>query len=216
MIIDCISDLHGHFPKLEGGDLLIVAGDLTGRDTLQEYDMFYDWLSLQPYGFKVYIGGNHDNRLQEGKRSTPKYCDAHYLCDSGTQFEGLKIWGAPWTRKFKGQNPKCVAFALATDEDLAACWTLIPTDTDILVTHEPPYGYFDFVEGKGHVGSQSLRAALFRIKPDLHVFGHVHEGYGMDRPVLEFCGLEGYPISVNASHVNKLYKPINAPIRVIL
>lgn len=28
MIIDCISDLHGEYPILEGGDLLIVAGDL--------------------------------------------------------------------------------------------------------------------------------------------------------------------------------------------
>jgi Icc-related predicted phosphoesterase len=36
MIIDCISDLHGAQPKLEGGDLLIVAGDLTARDTEQQ------------------------------------------------------------------------------------------------------------------------------------------------------------------------------------
>lgn len=35
MIIDCIADLHSHYPKLDGGDLLIVAGDLTDRDSLE-------------------------------------------------------------------------------------------------------------------------------------------------------------------------------------
>ena len=35
MIIDCISDLHGAYPHLEGGDLLIVGGDLTSRDSVQ-------------------------------------------------------------------------------------------------------------------------------------------------------------------------------------
>lgn len=35
MIIDCIGCLHDHYPELEGGDLLIVTGDLTARD---DYD----------------------------------------------------------------------------------------------------------------------------------------------------------------------------------
>lgn len=47
MIIDCISDLHGYYPKLEGGDLLIVAVDFTTRDTLPELSKFKDWLSQQ-------------------------------------------------------------------------------------------------------------------------------------------------------------------------
>ena len=40
MIIDCIADLHGHYPKLEGGDLLIVAGDLTAEHKYEELDYF--------------------------------------------------------------------------------------------------------------------------------------------------------------------------------
>jgi len=32
MEITCVSDLHGYYPELPGGDLLIVAGDLIARD----------------------------------------------------------------------------------------------------------------------------------------------------------------------------------------
>jgi hypothetical protein len=38
MIIDCIADLHGHYPKLDGGDLLIICGDLTARDQFYPLD----------------------------------------------------------------------------------------------------------------------------------------------------------------------------------
>lgn len=60
MIIDCISDLHGHFPSLEGGDLLIIAGDLTATHTPQELYQFNDWVKVQDYKKKVLIAGNHD------------------------------------------------------------------------------------------------------------------------------------------------------------
>src|SRR5260370_35655233 len=101
MIIDCIADLHGLLPKLEGGDLLIVGGDLTGRDTQEQLDKFDKWLCSQPYKKKIFICGNHDNLLI--KESPKKYMmgtinnkieRCEYLCDSGTEFEGLTIWGA--------------------------------------------------------------------------------------------------------------------------
>lgn len=45
MIIDFIFDLHGFQPKITGGDLLIIAGDLTGRNLPDEYLKFNTWLS---------------------------------------------------------------------------------------------------------------------------------------------------------------------------
>ena len=55
MKIDCIADLHGFYPKLDGGDLLIVAGDLTDNDTIIEHDTFDYWLSSQSYKKKIFI-----------------------------------------------------------------------------------------------------------------------------------------------------------------
>jgi len=220
MIIDCISDLHGFYPKLEGGDLLIVAGDLTEKDQPQEYFDFEEWLEVQPYEKKILIAGNHDNYLREN--ADYMFAGSSYLKDSGTEFEGLKIWGSPWTKTFKGMNPHCKAFTVDTEEELEQKWRKIPPHIDILITHEPPYGIFDqvdFSEGDSSaysVGSHSLKYCVQMLMPKLHVFGHVHEGYGMQRPNLEFVDLDGYPIFVNASHVNEYYKPVNKPIRIEL
>ncbi|HLT42767.1 MAG TPA: hypothetical protein VKZ95_08695 [Sphingobacteriaceae bacterium] len=57
MKITCIADLHGFKPKLNGGDLLIVAGDLTARDRKKEYDQFFEWLDNQNYRKKIWIAG---------------------------------------------------------------------------------------------------------------------------------------------------------------
>lgn len=224
MIIDCISDLHGHYPTLEGGDLLIVAGDLTGRDTKEEYKKFDDWIYEQKYKKKIVIAGNHDNLLN---------CDdpfldgvlgisVKYLCDSGTEFEGLKIWGSPWTKTFPDMNPKCKAFTLDTEDELFDKWTLAPHDVDILITHSPAYGIFDEIKIKTqygkrskYVGSKSLKSYLTNVfRPYLHVFGHIHEAYGHKKTFS--CKNDRQLISVNASYVNEHYQPVNKPIRVIL
>lgn len=210
LIIDCISDLHGFYPKLEGGDLLIVAGDLTARDEIRQYVHFTDWLSIQPYKLKIVIGGNHDGHTDFFY--PPKHKDMIYLQDSGTEFEGLKIWGSPWTPPF------CNWHFMLPPEEIKEKWDLIPGDTDILITHGPPYGVLDKVDisSKGdkfkHAGCKELMKQVVggRLSLKLHVFGHVHEGYGM----VKFE--KDNTIFVNASHVNQDYKPVNKPIRIEL
>lgn len=54
----------------------------------------------------------------------------------------------------------------------------IPSSTQILVTHAPPAGILD---GDQHTGCAELLAAIRRVRPRLHVFGHVHSAYGVDR-----------------------------------
>ncbi len=210
MIIDCIADLHGHYPKLEGGDLLIVPGDLTASDKQNQYFKFEEWLEAQDYTKKVVIAGNHDNWLIE---NGPHMFDgSDYLCDSGTEFEGLKIWGSPWTKTFAGMNPHCKAFTCDTEDKLGEKWALIPGDTDILITHSPPYGVLDETS-KGHsVGSRTLLIAVAGIKPILHCFGHIHERGGTDMFFSWGMGTK----FVNCSHVNACYKPVNKHVRIIL
>lgn len=242
--ITCIADLHGFYPKLEGGDLLIVAGDLTARDAAIEHFKFHDWLAEQKYRKKILIAGNHDNWLEELARPNTRVIQnlaemgVDYLCDSGCQifyqddnpkpmnqscldFEdvkqpnlrSLKVWGSPWTKTFAGMNEKCKAFTVDTEEELAEKFKLIPDDIDILITHSPPYGVLDELEGDAHpkhVGSKSLTSKIKSMKnpPKIIIFGHVHEAYGFKNSL--------YTQFINASHVNECYEPVNPPVRLVL
>lgn len=212
MKIDCTGCLHGHYPKLEGGDLLIVTGDLTARDTLGEMSFeFITWIEKQNYQKKIVIAGNHDTILEnEGvEKIFHPFCD--YLLDSGTEFEGLKIWGSPWTLKFKGQNPHAMAFCVDTEEELAEKWAMIPDDTDILVTHGPPKGILDRNIYDVSCGSKSLRRIMGKVKPKIWVFSHIHEEHGEYKDNT-LSGIEYH--FINCSHVNERYKPVNKPVRV--
>lgn len=223
MIIDIVSDLHGTKPKLEGGDLLILAGDYTQNDKINAWDDFFKWLEQQNYRKKIAIAGNHDNWCKtwavSGTFTDDEYEQMYpgekrtldYLCDSGTEFEGLKIWGSPWTAWFEGLNPHCAAFTLKNDKLLGEKWALIPDDTDILITHSPPYGILDEAMGSHNyqsVGSKTLLGKVAQIKPKLHIFGHIHEAYGQ----YEFDGVK----FINASIMDVNYKPSNKPVRIEL
>lgn len=226
MDITCISDLHGFYPELEGGDLLIVAGDLTATNGYSHIIRFKNWIfeNFSKYLKICFIAGNHDNWIQERFLIYSENFlnrKINYLEDSETEFEGLKIWGSPWTRTFSNMNPSCMAFTCDSEEKLSNKWDLIPDDIDILVTHGPPYGMLDEVRRCGfdhnsyieNTGSISLRDTVDRVKPKLHVFGHIHE-HGGKQLLYKHAGPN--TIMVNAAYVDERYRPVNKPFRVIL
>lgn len=216
MIIDCISDLHGYEPDLPGGDLLLVAGDMTASDTCIEWKFFNQWLIRQPYRQIVYIGGNHDGQLEDCYTSEkckeigiflgPHHVE--YLCDNSIIFEDLKIYGLPWTPTFYDWH-----FMKDRGKPMKAMVDLIPDDVDILLSHGPAYGCLDqcLSDDTGNLKNAGCRDLAKRLKSlkklKLHVFGHIHEGYGFHR---------GNYLSINASIMDGNYNPVNKPYRIRL
>ncbi len=72
------------------------------------------------------------------------------------------------------------AFGISDPRGRALHYAQIPADTHILITHSPPYGILDGRPGTNeHQGCPELLEAVTRIRPLLHIFGHVHSGYGI-------------------------------------
>jgi Icc-related predicted phosphoesterase len=81
---------------------------------------------------------------------------------------------------------------------------MIPSDTDVLVTHGPPFGVLDRAHpSTKHLGCEELAKAIGEIKPRLHVFGHIHGGHG--------SSASNGTQFVNASAVNEAYWPVYDP-----
>ena len=96
-----------------------------------------------------------------------------YLQDEATTIMGLKFYGSPWQPRFFDW-----AFNADRGKPLADIWAKIPEDTDVLVTHGPPFGILDQTWRGEKVGCQDLLARVRIIRPRFHLFGHIHEGYG--------------------------------------
>ena len=174
--IVAIADTHNRHAQLAlpAGDVLIHAGDLTGRGTLRELEQVADWLRAQPHRHKVVVAGNHDFALQrQPAQAKALFQGLHLLEDEEVQLEGLRIWGAPWQPWFHDW-----AFNLRRGPEIDAKWRLIPAGVDVLVTHGPPHGYGDVVYRGERVGCEDLTRHLDRVKPRLHLFGHIHEDKG--------------------------------------
>lgn len=178
MRLVCISDTHGlesTLTSLPSGDILVVAGDFTGNGSSQDIRFFSLWLKKQPFQHKVVIAGNHDTLFEYdpySARAMLKNCT--YLEDSGVTIKGVHFYGTPWQPEFMHW-----AFNLPRGKQLQAKWDMIPDDTDVLITHCPPFGILDFANySNAHVGDEDLLARVEKIKSKVHIFGHIHEGYG--------------------------------------
>jgi Icc-related predicted phosphoesterase len=94
------------------------------------------------------------------------------------------------------------------EEKLIEHWKAIPNNTDVLITHSPPYGIFDYVEWENvHKGSPSLYFEIVkRIKPLINCFGHIHQGYGIKT-------IENTTF-INASNLNEEYLCVNESVLI--
>ncbi len=200
----CLSDTHNLHDELDvpDGDVLLHAGDFTNAGGPAEVEAFARFLERLPHREKIVVAGNHDFLFEEEPdRARELLGEVTYLQDSGTRLGELAVWGSPWQPWFHDW-----AFNLARGEAIAAKWALVPDSTDVLVTHGPPHGVLDALTNGTPVGCEELAAARERVRPGLHVFGHIHEGYGTRR--------DGGTLSVNACNCDKRYRPVNPPIVV--
>lgn len=216
MKIVAISDTHGlhnHIVVPEC-DILIHAGDSCNIGSRTDLVKFLAWYSAQSSKYKILIAGNHcrclDPKFDRQTRMDDTYrkmlfemhSDIIYLENSETTIEGIKIWGSPITPDFYPEN---WAFNKPRGEEIDEVWKQIPFNTDIVVTHGPPYGIRDYVPSKHeHVGCKDLRFRIEQIQPKYHIFGHIHSGYGEEE-----TWATKY---VNAAICNDNYEPINEPI----
>lgn len=200
--IACISDTHGQHAKLTvpDGEVLIHAGDFMAfGDRPKEIVDFNQWLGKQPHLHKVVIAGNHDLMFERHPGAARELLgNAIYLENSGVELLGLKIWGSPVQPEFNSW-----AFNVARGAAIRRYWRMIPPNTDILVTHGPPFGVLDRAYSSPHLGCEELLLSIEEIRPRLHVFGHIHGGHG--------SSASNGTQFVNASVVNEAYRVVYDP-----
>lgn len=201
MRIVLISDTHSMHDKVSvpGGDVLVHAGDLSMMGQKTEYESVAKWINALPHKHKIVIAGNHDFAIYKFiSRLAPS---VHYLENFGIAIDGIKFWGSPITPRFGSW-----AYGVERGKDIAEYRSEIPNDTDVLITHGPPMGILDqaIPQHSENLGCADLLQRVKKIRPRIHVFGHIHGGYGSR--VIDgtyFC---------NASVVNEAYRAVNSPI----
>lgn len=208
MKIVCISDTHlrhVRYPiEIPECDLLIHSGDALIEGTYREFEAFSAWFDGLKAKTKILIAGNHDWIFEKenalARKLLPK--DVIYLQDEMVEVDGLKIYGSPWQPEFCDW-----AFNLPRGWPLKKKWEKIPEGTDILVTHGPPLGILDWSQfGNEHAGCADLRQELYRVKPKLHCFGHIHGDYGTAK--------WGPTLFINASLCDESYVANNPAVIV--
>ena len=216
MKITFISDTHNKHKQIQdlpGGDLLIHAGDISSMGHKHEIQQFCKWFdSLTNYSAVVFIACNHDFGFEKRPEETMEIVNSYkwitYLQDNhlsfGPDMETLvKIYGSPWQPEFYNWAFNLPKNGLELDQK----WNDIPEDTDILITHGPAFGILDTIAGQyENLGCQLLTNRIKKIKPKIHVCGHIHSGRGYV--------FDGDTHFFNASVLDEQYQYTQKPLTV--
>lgn len=205
-----MSDSHGMEEQVTvpPGDILIHAGDCTADIGQASLRKFLKWFDGQPHVHKLLIAGNHDGAFEKWPEQARRMVvelapSCMYLQEGAVTIDGLKLYGMPHTPAFCNWH-----FNVPRDK-MHLHTSQIPDDTDVLITHGPPYSILD-VSGfdNEHCGCEHLRDAVERIRPAVHAFGHIHHSYGS-----KTCHHEDGSCThfINAAICDERYRPNNKP-----
>jgi len=159
MLILQISDTHNRHSQLidmPAADVIVHCGDFTDSGTEKEVLDFLNWFIELPYQYKIFVTGNHDFCLWDADNIEDLPENVFFLQDRGCEINGVKFFGIAYNHNEK----------------------IIPEGTDVIITHEPPAMILDKANGR-HWGNLSISKVVSKIKPHYHLFGHVHDGYGV-------------------------------------
>lgn len=179
MRIVAVADTHTFerdLGTIPDGDVFVHAGDLCRGGRLDELRVVAAWLRGLPHRHKIVVAGNHDRCFEREREAAVAALgpEITYLQDSEVVFDGLSFWGSPWQPAFNNW-----AFNLPRGEVLAERWRLIPSGIDVLITHGPPHGIGDDSGDSERGGCEELLSAVRRVRPLLHIFGHIHQDGGL-------------------------------------
>jgi Icc-related predicted phosphoesterase len=232
MKIIAFSDIHGDLITVkEKCDVVVIAGDIVPlyiqSNMVDSYEwfkhVFLPYIEKLPCKHVVLVPGNHDIWFDEKIweklfqfENAPNVPTVEnilkdykgkliYLKDSGVELDGVKFWGSPWIT-----NLPRWAFNL-TKEQQKEKFQLIPKDTDVLVTHTPPFGEVGTVQqdcwNKGrNFGSEALKEVLMEEDCQIKVCisGHIHSGSNIERINNTTC----YNVSQKDESYNIHRKPV--------
>ena len=112
-----------------------------------------------------------------------------YLENSSVIVEGYKFYGSPYSLHEPYIKSACcsstdtpsAAFKLKNDlHQSHQTWSNIPTDTEILLTHSPPFMLGDKNKQGFHNGCLSLlKRVTEEVRPYFHIFGHEQNSHGI-------------------------------------
>lgn len=201
------------------GDVFVHAGDFS-RDYGSWTDVlrFARWMGDLPHRNKVLCPGNHDMGIADRWDEAVALFADHGVHVVGAEpvidIDGISFGGGPWMPR-SGWDPPW-AFEMSST-DRGRLWEAVPP-VDVLVTHTPPAGVRDQMSNGTPLGCELLRYHVRnRIRPRLHVFGHVHEQRGVtteDKTVFinASCNSRGTYVRDDALGVTHMSMSIRDPL----
>lgn len=204
MKIVAISDTHCKHNEIDltnyPADMIIHAGDMTIMGEISEVSEFSVWWNSLPYQHKIIVPGNHDFLFQERlPLAKTMFLNTHILVNEGIEIEGLLFYGTPVVRHF---GPWAFGYYNEKREEFYAA---IPDKTNVLITHQPPFGRLDYLPNGTHLGCEILLDRVLQLsKLKAHIFGHIHSGHGI-------IDKKGVTV-VNAAQLDNSYLKFNRPI----